>query len=289
MSNENYDDRLDKIIKDAFSNALDSVEVPPVNEEWKKFDSKFGDKLFGDKEQYLASVLYKKNLEEEQSSPVYLIKPHNSNETNYLESTNKKSSYIKVKGLAVACIFLIILGFIIAVPQKATAMGEWLIQFFRIKSGDTTENIQRSENISGQRHEGLIQIKPEELTFNEAQQITPFKIKVPNYLPDKIIDSKYFCEKFSKNLIIVTTQFYNKNGVILRLEQKNAETDNEHSRIIDTDDAVFTPIKVNDADGYYIEFKDDTIKLNWSKDRFTYILVGKYNIETMIRIAESIK
>ena len=242
-------DRLDNLIKEAFNISLDNAEVPPEKEEWKKFEAKFGDRLFhGKDEQYLADLFQKKDLDNKESKTVYLIKPNKEN--NNEKTQNENRAWKRIRNIAIACILLLVLGITATKPQTASAMGEWILKFFQKKVGDTTENIQKIDTINGGGIESSTQVKYQEATLEEAQKNTPFRIKIPNYLPGEINVRKVYYELFTKELVYITILYLKNEEILLRLEQKKSNNDSEYVDLFDTDDAKLERVKVNGSDAY---------------------------------------
>ncbi len=284
------EDHRDQLITETIQASLDSVEVPPVEEEWKKFEAKYGDRLFhlSDSEQYLANLFTQKDLRKQENKTVYLFKPKIQTDLEQ-HQTVPKSSLKSLRSIAVACLIFVVLAlsFSLAVPEKASAIGEWLFQFFRVKTGETTENIHMSYQSSGQQVGEYTEIKPIEANLEDAQKKCPYQIGIPGYLPGTIQERKIFYEEIN-GVFSVQINYYAHGRNIITLDQQSFAGDNAFTRGNDTDDSATKMINIRDSQALLFEYKNRNSEIVWNNNYVFYRLRGELSPEELIKVAESI-
>lgn len=286
MSNHHEnEEKLDQLIKDAFKLTLDRIEVPSEKEEWAKFEAKYGDMLFKDNnnEEYLTHLFENKNLDQEENKTVYSIKSKSKEDTN-----EKRDSSVYLRAVVAASIIIVALVFSMVQPQKASAIGDWFLQFFKIKTGETTESIHRSQNISGQQRGEITEIRTVEASLEEIQKICPYEVGTPAYLPENIQERQLFYQEFD-DLFSVLIEYFDGGKKVLILNQRNFFGDNELAKGYDTDDSEIKTTLINGNEAHLFEYKNNVNEIIWNHDRVIYELKGEMSLEELIRIAESIK
>lgn len=78
--------------------------------------------------------------------------------------------------------------------------------------------------------------------------------------------------------------FTNGNGDNIFIDMFNKE----HSAGVDTEDAKYNEIMINNFQGFY-SIKNGTTNLVFIKDNHTYLILGSIDLEEIIKIAENIK
>ncbi|NLI91250.1 MAG: DUF4367 domain-containing protein [Peptococcaceae bacterium] len=283
------EDQLDELLKETIESTLDGIEVPPVDKEWEKFDAKYGNVLFNDneREHYLADLIVQKTPGLGEENPaIYVLKPQNATSEDRKKSV-KPYSLRFLRNIAAACILIAIFTMMIAKPQKAAAMGEWILQFFKVKTGETTENIQRYQGSSGQQAGEYQEIKTVEANLEEAQKASPFRIGIPSYLPGNVTERKIYYEK-AGDIFLVRIEYYEAGQKVILLNQKNIKGDNAFSKGNDTDDSLSKRIKIKGNEALLFEYKNNTLEIVWDNNRVLYQLRGELPAEELIKIAESI-
>lgn len=283
------EDHWDQLIKEAIQSSLDSVEVPPVEEEWKKFEAKYGDRLLhlSDSEQYLANLFTEKNQKQENKT-LYLFKPEIQTEMEQ-HRTVPRSPAKSLRNIAVACLIFLVLAFsfFLAVPEKASAIGGWLSEFFRVKTGETTENIHMSYNSSGQQVREYTEIKPIEANLEDAQKKCPYQIGIPAYLPGSIQERKIFYEEIN-GIFSVQINYYADSRNVLTLDQQSFAGGNAFTRGNDTDDSATKMINIRGSEALLFEYKNRNSEIAWNNNYVFYRLKGELTPEELIKVAESI-
>ncbi len=285
----NHDEeKLNHLIKEAFDKALDLVEVPSEKEEWNKFQVKYGDILFTDhEEQDLFGLFEQKDLrDQEENKTVYLIKPQETK-----DNKQKQDPFWgkHLRNVAVACIFLAVLSFVIAKPKTASAMGEWIIKFFTKKTGETTEMLQGSVTRNYQNVEGgYVEHERVEATLEEAQNICSFEIQLPQYLPFVPQDRKIFYLK-AVDFVSIELEYYVEEKLMLTIMQKKIGNEYAYTVAYDTDDTQVEEISIKNNNAHVFTFKNSVSKVIWNQDNMMYELQGKMNKEDIIKTAESLK
>lgn len=229
---KNYSDiELDKLIKEAVHEMVESATPPPLEESWARFEKK---------------------LREQQSLAVKS------------SATGKKHfSFFK---LAAAAGFIVLLvgAFSVSFPLKARAIGDRLVNTVETLLGGTLMNV-RTEYKHDQP--GNIPPPPEEfrevpveqeriVSLEEAKAVSPFPIAIPQYFPAgyKLAEVKF--QKMVKDTATVTLTYRGPGSKYFLVTQMNAPDGYVEGYGYDIEDAVVENTVIVGSHGKVSGFKD---------------------------------
>ncbi|MGE5632654.1 MAG: DUF4367 domain-containing protein [Caulobacteraceae bacterium] len=245
------EDEFDEILKVLIKKEVESVEVPPVDEQWKKFKQRYG----------IADT----------PGSRYLKK-------------------LKSKTFWAAAIVFIVIGISLFQPLTAAAFGERIMKIFYAVTGKTTQNIVISEKRSGdipQIGDANISEPPREVSLEEAKKLINFLLAEPKFLPEGTKLEKIMFTQIHTDIFRVSMT-YDKNGNKINLTQGNLFGDNSESYLFDSDDSQVKTMDLNGRSGHLIKNKDGSNTMIWHNRGLFFELESKIDQIELIKIAESI-
>jgi len=252
---------LDKVIKEAVCEMVDSVTPPPLEESWARFEKK---------------------LKEQQKTD---------------HKKRKKLLYLRLAASA-GVIIMLAGAFAISVPGTARAIGEKILYTVETLLGGTQMNISTGyrHNEPGQLspppNEGFTEIPIEEeriVSLEEAITVSPFSVTIPEYIPAGYTLEQVKFQPMSKPVARISLKYNGPDANYIVLEQMNVPEGYVQGYGYDIEDAVTEDIKVGKNSGKLILFKNDKIRMTWINNSVLFTLEGKILEEDAIKIAESMK
>ncbi|WP_434511822.1 DUF4367 domain-containing protein [Desulfitobacterium sp. AusDCA] len=245
---------LEELMIEATSKELKSIKVPNIDEQWTKFQ---------------------KNLQLENNMTLKIVH-HN----------------INYKKMTWAAVILIIISSIVAFkPISTVAFGEQFIKLYNFIVGKTTKNqtesYQRTPSSDMPMVQDLGTNEEKELTFEEAKSTTPYKLAIPNYLPEGTKEQKVIATSIDSNIRKITIQ-YMIDGNMIEFEQSNTGRAASRGSLYDTDDTVLKELTINGATATLLTHKTGISTLNWEMRGLLLQLTGKISSEELVKMAESI-
>lgn len=245
------DDELDEILKVLIKKEVESVEVPPVDEQWKKFKQRYG-----------------------------------ITDTPRSKYLNK----LKSKTFWAVAIVLMVIGISLFQPLSAAAFGNRIMKIFYAVTGKTTHNIVISEKRSGdipQVGDANISQPPREVSLEEVKKLINFLLAEPKYLPEGTkLEKVIFSQVHSDIFRVIMT--YDKNGVKVNLKQGNLFGENSESYLYDSDDSQVKILDLNGKLAHLIKSKDGSNTVIWHSRGLFFELESKIDESELIKIADSI-
>lgn len=241
-------------LKEDIIRELDAIETPDVDEQWLKFKNRYGLREKGN--------------------------------ANRLPNNGR---YATVAWAAAVLIAFALLS--LANPEKTNAIGEKMIQSFRVLVGGTTENKVTTETRDGaapQIGDIVVQEPEKEVTLEEAQTSVYFTLGQPTYLPEGAQLAKVLFAQLHSDLYRITLQ-YEVESQTVTLVQRNTTGDNGDSLLYDTDDSTVYDLDINGNPGYAIRSKDGSHTVIWRSRGLTFELSGNIPEDELIKIARSVK
>lgn len=244
---------LEELIIEAASKELNSIKVPNIDEQWTKFQE---------------------HLQLENNMTPKIV--------------HHKISY---KKMTWAAVILIISSTIAFKPISTVAFGEQFIELYNFIVGKTTKNqtesYQRTPSSDMPMVQDLGTNEEKELTLEEAKSTIPYKLAIPNYLPEGTKEQKIIATSIDSNIRKITIQ-YMIDGNMIEFEQSNTGRAASRGSLYDTDDTVLKELTINGATATLLTHKTGISTLNWEMRGLLLQLTGKISSEELIKIAESI-
>lgn len=254
------DAELDKLIKEAVCEMVDSVDPPPLEESWARFEKKY----YGQKK-----------------TPVGCRR-------------NGYSFFLRLA--AAAGIMLLLAGaFSLSFPAKARAIGERLVSTVETLLNSTQMNIRTEYK---HNEPGLLPPPPEDLkelpidqekvvSLEEAQSTSPFPVTLPRYLPKGYALERITHQGMVKDTVIITLEYTDPAANSFSISEKNIPDGYVEGYGYDIEDAVVEDIQIESSTGKMIIFKNGDIKVRWIKQGVQYELDGPVSKEEALKIVQS--
>jgi len=239
----------DDFIKENLLKQLDMIGTPSVEESWENFRQKY-----------------------------------------YPEEKKKRFWQYKSGWVAAALVLVMIAA--VFKPIPATALGEKIIQTFKAIVGKTTESEQTSYlkegSTAGSGSEVLQPLLQKEVTLQEAQEIVPYFIAKPEYLPDGTETVKISIRQINKD-VFELTQNYKTNDKQLQIKQINITGDTSSGYLYDIEDVQKEEIELNGAKAKVYAYKNDIYKIKWYMRGIEITVKSNLSYSEIVKIANSIK
>ncbi|MFA9557816.1 DUF4367 domain-containing protein [Evansella sp. AB-rgal1] len=206
-----------------------------------------------------------------------------------LNTKNRRSK----KYFIVAGILLTIISFTFFAPKNASSFN-WISNIYSQIQGTVTQITGSVGSLNS------VDIKPPpsisiveenkstvKMDFVEAQQLTNFTIKHPDYLPKgfKLQDvTVEFNNGEISNIIFLD---YFKDDVLMKIRQIYTPEQSGYSLGFDNEDTEMVEVMINTDYGKLLMFKDGTHILIWYNNNNQLMIESKINRDEIIKIAES--
>lgn len=242
---------LDLLIKHRIKQEVEEIEVPPVDEQWQKFNARYAQTakrpIWRSRVTWAALILIT-------VASLITAKPE--------QATAFGDRIIKTLKLIVG---------------KTT-------------QNKTTAETRQSAPVKPavpQVGEAKVIDNEQELSLDQAQKLVNFKIAQPTYLPEGTSVKKLTLNKITSDLYRVTI-LYEIQGQFFTLTQRNTVGDNSDSFLYDTDDASVADLDINGKPGYQIKTKDGAATIVWRTTGLILELSGKFPEDQLVKIARSV-
>ncbi|MHB1125544.1 MAG: DUF4367 domain-containing protein [Bacillota bacterium] len=200
------------------------------------------------------------------------------------------------QGAAVAAAVLaLVVGLaVFAVPGKVGAAGQKVIHIFKEKIGESlritsifNDDDATPANPDTVNPDGRLTRGPRTVTLEEAEALTPYDLKVPEYLPEGMELAEVKIKEMSGATVEVRIiyrglpgelQIQETNMVIETMEAGNSRKEDIHE------------VSINGVAGMMIT-KNNATRLQYNKDGITFVLMilGDQPIDEIIKVGESIR
>ncbi|ODA40040.1 DUF4367 domain-containing protein [Desulfosporosinus sp. BG] len=248
------EEELDRIIKNHLSEELDSnIEVPDIDNQWQKI-----------KQQILM--------------------------TDNIHKTQKR--FPNQKQIVVAAVIVISIGAItFSYPNNANAFGGKIAEFFNYIVGKTTQN--KTETYKQDDESGVPKVQDEgnvfekEVNLEQAQNSVPYKLAIPNYLPQGANKRRIVLSSLGADIYQITIE-YNLNKDVIIFSQQNSANETSRGTLYDTDDTVTKNLSINGSPAVLFIRKNGINTLNWQLRGLLLQITGKLPEEEITKITQSI-
>lgn len=245
------DSDLDVLIKQRIKQEVEEIEVPPVDEQWNKFNLKYFQPA---------------------KTPIW----------------RSKVTWVAIILIAVISLIATKPQQATAFGDRIIATLK-LIVGKTTQNKNTTETRQGTTEkpVVPQVGEAKVIDSEQELTLETAQKMVNFKIAQPTYIPEGASVKKVTANKITGDLFRVTIQ-YEMQGQFFTLTQRNTAGDNSDSFLYDTDDASVVDLDINGKPGYQITTKDGATTIVWRGTGSILEISGKLPGDQLVKVARSV-
>jgi len=191
---------------------------------------------------------------------------------------------------AVICLMLIALGSLVS--KDATAVGNIISRLFTVEGKGSINNIlfeffhEPKKEQDGIRE--IATLYPVTMSLEEAQAKVPFKILLPNYLPDGYSLDHVTLEEVHDPSYIVTLYYKNPNDEILSISQENIVGESGRGYMYDKDDTTVEEISIDGSLATLANLKDKYVRLFWLRQSISIEIFGQISKQDAIKIAENL-
>jgi len=127
------------------------------------------------------------------------------------------------------------------------------------------------------------------LTLEEAKAAAPFSILIPEYIPSDYNLAQVKYQEMANTTGLVTLKYIGPGTSYFIITEMNTPEGFVQGYGFDTEDAVAQDIKIGEAVGQLISYKNEKIRVNWIQKNIVYGLEGKVPKEDVLKITASMK
>ncbi|OPY57653.1 MAG: hypothetical protein A4E55_01499 [Pelotomaculum sp. PtaU1.Bin035] len=259
---QHSDIRMERLIKEAVCDMVESANPPPLEESWGKFEKKL-------KEQ--------RNLQR---------KPH----------MDKRKIFSTWRfTVAAGVIMLLAITSSMFFPVKARAIGEKITRTVVTLLGGTQVNVTTEykndePNGAAPPPEDFKEVPIQQeriVSLEEAKSASPFQVAVPQYVSAGFKLEQVRFQGMVKNTAKVILRYNSNDTNYFQITEMNVPDSFVQGYGYDMEDASVEDIRIGDQNGKIIAFKDNSIRITWMKQGIVYELKGKIPQEEALKVIES--
>lgn len=194
----------------------------------------------------------------------------------------------KWSGTVAACLAVILMAAYIAFPEQVRAVGQRIMDINLEFTGDRQANIGLSVTADGEPKD--ISADGEYKTLAQVQDVVPFPVLEPSYIPERFELVAYTYEPIGITGIVMA-RYRSAEGGFLTFEQFYFYDSDDFGKgkVVDTDDTRVIEVEINGATGVLSKRKKDGwVSLWWATKTASCEVYGHITPEEAQRIAESI-
>lgn len=253
------DDHLERLIKKALKEELDSAPPPPlsIEEAWKELNKK---------------------------------------RTNNKEINPKKTLISKKSLLYVASLLFIFAALFSFSPLKGSAFSSFteilqkvqgtVTQLF-VKVGNSPEGDDGAPTSEELTIVEGSDITSKSMSLEEAQKVTAFPITLPKQVPEKYSFENVIVSKRENELSKDIYINYENDKHKFTINKKLVGDSFGSGITADSDDTKVEQVEINGEKGSLLQYKNGIVKLIWVTQQYYYSISGQLTIEEVIKVAES--
>ncbi|MDX8046408.1 DUF4367 domain-containing protein [Gracilibacillus sp. S3-1-1] len=216
-----------------------------------------------------------------------------------LSNEPRKNRRASNKWMLVAAMLVFMVIGTILVQSNQTQAFNWIISMFETSNGNVTQINQSNTQESSTADDDVpdftrietesVQEYREEMSFEEAQEVTEFHLSQPTYLPKNYVLDDIIVLYEEDTAKQVEFHYIDESNNYISLQQIYQANDFADAKVIDNQDTEVETITLHGGEARMLIYEDDQIEMIWSTTHMNWVLEGTEDKQEMINIAEAIE
>ncbi|MGC7869995.1 DUF4367 domain-containing protein [Desulfosporosinus sp. SYSU MS00001] len=175
---------------------------------------------------------------------------------------------------------------------NANAFGNKIAEYYNHIVGkttqDKTETFRQPNDPAPPKVQNLSANEEKEVTLEQAQSSVPFKLVIPNYLPEGTKTKRVLLTPLGSDVYQVSIE-YNISNQLIIFSQQNSANGVSRGSLYDTDDTTVKNLTINGYPATLFMSKNSVNTIEWQDRGLILQIRGIITEENMTKIANSIK